>query len=136
MFTGNSLPLDSTCGGRPGDRSRSLTPGAAANMAAVLQEHGFAAQVARTTDEAAHIADELPPDVIVYETDPSDAGGPALARHIREHGGRKRPFLVALGGPDGSDADLHLSRPIEPAVLVGVVKRFRRALAGGPAACV
>src|SRR5438067_2882804 len=36
MLTGTSLPLDSTCGGLPGERIRSLTPGAALSMAAIM----------------------------------------------------------------------------------------------------
>jgi hypothetical protein len=89
----------------------------AANLAAVFREHGFAARVADARTDVADAA----PDVLVFDAALSPSGSWT---------GSKRPFLIALGATAGAiEPDLRLDAAVEPAVLLGVVKRFRRALA-------
>lgn len=109
----------------------------AAAVATHFREHGFTAGVAVDADEALGLVAASPPDVILYDCDSADDGSDPFIHQVRDQAGLKRPFLVALGDPTRCDAaaDLCLMRPIEPAVLIGVVKRFRRALAADPLAC-
>jgi CheY-like chemotaxis protein len=61
-----------------------------------------------------------------------------LARRLRGRAAGKRPLLVAVSGcasPDDhrksaqAGIDLHLDKPVDPGVLVGVLRRFERVLA-------
>jgi hypothetical protein len=57
---------------------------------------------------------------------------------MREQAGEKRTFLVAVSGCGSDDdrrrsnlagIDLHLLKPVAPAVLVGILERFQRVIA-------
>jgi CheY-like chemotaxis protein len=65
-----------------------------------------------------------------------------LARRLRESAVIKRPLLVAVTAAatdadrkksDEAGVDLHLVKPVDPAALVGLVRRFGRVVAPGTA---
>src|SRR5262249_18746503 len=80
------------------------------------------------------------PDVVLLDLRMPGLNGCEVAKRIRARcaGSGKQPLLVAVTGC-GTDADrirtsesgfdLHMVKPVDPAVLVGVMERFRRLLA-------
>lgn len=112
----------------------------AESVAELLSLQGHVVRVAFEGEAALASVAADPPDVVLLDIRMPGADGWAVARAIR---GRcacsgKRPFLVAVTGC-GLDADrrhsaeagfdLHLVKPVDPAVLVGLLERFRRLLA-------
>src|SRR5688572_23124220 len=83
-----------------------------------------------------------PPDVVVIEPR-TPGGGWELARRLGVKVAGKRPLLVVLTtdttpaarrAADAAGIDLYLVKPADPAVLVGVLRRFERVIAGVAAA--
>ena len=102
-------------------------------VAEILSIHGFRVLTAAGGLEALRLAAGYPPDVVLSDLAMPRGDGYELARRLREAGG-KPPVLVAVTGRAterdrrrATDAgfDLHLAKPVDPAVLVGVVKRIR-----------
>jgi CheY-like chemotaxis protein len=65
-----------------------------------------------------------------------------LARKLRDQAAGKRPFLIAMTGCATEEnrrrsreagIDLHLLKPTDPALVVGVLERFARLVAPDPA---
>jgi CheY-like chemotaxis protein len=116
------------------------SPDAANSLAELLSLHGHAVAVALGGEEALERLAEQVPDVVLLDIRMPGMDGYAAAERIRERcaGGRKRPLLVAVTGC-GSEADrarstragfdLHMVKPVDPAVLVGMMERFRQLLA-------
>lgn len=130
------------------DRGYSLTvlvvddsPDTADSFAELLRLHGHAVRVA--FDGAAALTSVVAdtPDVVFLDILMSPGpDGCEVARRIRAYcaGRNKQPLLIAVTGC-GTDADrfrsagagfdLHLVKPVDPALLTGIMERFRRLLA-------
>jgi CheY-like chemotaxis protein len=115
---------------------------AADSTATVLTLCGYTARSAYSGEEAVRAADADPPDVVLFDIHMPGMDGWELARRLKAAGGRKRPLLVAVtaaGTPadhrksDEAGIDLHLVKPVDPAALVGLVRRFDRVVAPGVA---
>jgi DNA-binding response OmpR family regulator len=108
---------------------------AAVRLAVVLGYHGFHARAVCTSADALRACAESPPDAVVLDLRMPGLDGWELARRLgaREVPRGMRPLLIGVSGC-GSEAarrksveagiDLHLLKPVDPAVLVGVPKRF------------
>jgi CheY-like chemotaxis protein len=112
------------------------------STATLLQMYGCRVVVAQTGHDALEFAANDPPDVAILDIRLPDLDGWEVARWLREQakGTGKAALLIAVTGC-GSDVDrqrstevgihLHLVKPVEPAVLIGVLRRFARVLASG-----
>jgi CheY-like chemotaxis protein len=112
----------------------------ATSMAELLGLFGHVVQVAFDGEEALRVAAETPPDVVLLDLLMPRLDGCTVANQIRARceGAGKRPLLIAVTGC-GTDADrsrtteagfdLHLVKPVDPGVIVGVLERFRRLVA-------
>jgi CheY-like chemotaxis protein len=110
------------------------------SMAELLGLYGHVVRVAFDGEEALRVAAETLPDVVLLDLLMPRMDGYGVAKQIRERGEGvgKRPLLVAVTGYS-SDADrlrtaeagfdLHLVKPVDPGVIVGVLERFRRLIA-------
>jgi CheY-like chemotaxis protein len=102
----------------------------------MLTRHGFAAcGVAGAGAIAAAATNQ--PDAVVLDPVMRDADGSDVTRTLREKVAGRRPFMIGLAADADSEAllratpagfDLYLTKPAIPAVLVGVLNRFRRLL--------
>jgi len=113
------------------------------STAKILELAGFAARVAGSGEEAVRSVAVEPPDAVLFELRLPDMCGWELARRIEGSVGPRdlQPLLVAVTGV-GRDADrraseaegidLHLVKPVEPAVLVGLLRRFERVVCPSP----
>jgi two-component system OmpR family response regulator len=112
----------------------------AASVVEVLSMSGFSrVSVAHTGGAALELAADNPPDVVLLDIGLPDLNGWEVARWLREQGRAtgKRALVIAVTGygsaadqsrSEEAGVDLHLVKPVEPAVLVGVLKRFARVL--------
>src|SRR5687768_4702300 len=107
------------------------SPDITASLAVLLTLEGFAARAALSGGEALAAAAN-PPDVVVIEPR-TPGGGWELARRLGVKVAGKRPLLVVLTtdttpaarrAADAAGIDLYLVKPADPAVLVGVLRRF------------
>ncbi len=110
------------------------------STATLLGWAGHRVRVARNGPAALAAATERPPDVVILDVDLPGASGLAVAAALRRRVGGRRPLLVAVSGYGRDEdrrrsaeagIDLHLVKPVPPAVLVGVLRRFRVATAAG-----
>jgi CheY-like chemotaxis protein len=108
-------------------------------LAELLRLHGHAVAVACDGSGALRAVDVGVPDVIFLDLRMPGMDGFEVAERIRARcAGGKQPFLIAVTGC-GTEADrlrsaqagfdLHLVKPADPAVIVGMMERFRRLLA-------
>jgi DNA-binding response OmpR family regulator len=112
------------------------------SLAQVLTMHGFPARSVATCAATLTAVAADPPDVVILHLLLIPVDGWEAARRAwagRDPDGR-RPVLVAVteGGSDEDrrraaevGVDLVLIAPVEPAVVVGVLRRFARALSPG-----
>jgi CheY-like chemotaxis protein len=115
------------------------SPDTTETTAAVLSIAGFAVRVAGGGEEALAMAAADPPDVVLTDIRMPQIDGCALARRLSERDGNP-PLLVAVTGC-ASAADrqrtsaagfhLHLVKPVDPPVLIGLLDRFRITLTSG-----
>jgi len=111
------------------------------SLADLLALHGYAARAATCGADALALAAADPPDVLVLDIRMPGMDGWELARRFA--GARKPPLVVAVSGC-GTDADrqrsgeagvhLHLVKPVEPAVVLGILRRFAEVVS--PPICV
>jgi CheY-like chemotaxis protein len=106
----------------------------------LLALQGHAVRVALSGQDALRCVDEERPDVVLLDIRMPGLNGYDVARLIRERcaGQGKQLIIVAVTGC-GSEADrvhaaesgfdLHLVKPVDPALLIGLLDRFRRLLA-------
>jgi len=106
----------------------------------LLTLQGHVVRLALSGEDALRCVDELVPDVVLLDIRLPGMDGHEIARLIRERCATrgKQPFIVAVTGC-GNEADrqqsaeagfdLHLVKPVDPALLVGVLERYRRFLA-------
>jgi CheY-like chemotaxis protein len=112
-------------------------------LAAILSVCGVSHVAIATTGQAAleQAADD-PPDVVLLDLGLPDLTGWEVARCLREQVGalERRALVVAVTGYASEDArrrsaeagvDLHLVKPVEPALLIGLLRRFARVLTPG-----
>jgi two-component system, OmpR family, response regulator len=107
----------------------------AESLAELLTLRGHAVEVALDGTAALERVAARPPDVVLLDIRMPGLDGCAVARLIRLQCAGKRPFLVAITGC-GSDADrircgeagfdLHLVKPVDPPLLLGVLEGFRQ----------
>jgi CheY-like chemotaxis protein len=112
----------------------------AESLAELLGLQGHRVSVAFDGASALRCAADQPPDVVLLDLRMPGLDGCQVAKAIREQcvGRGKRPFLVAVTGC-GTDEDrtrsreagfdLHLVKPVDPAMLTGLMERYRRLLA-------
>jgi CheY-like chemotaxis protein len=112
-------------------------PDAAESTATLASLAGFDACFATSGEDALGHAEENPPHVVLLDVMMPGMDGYELARLLRNRAGGKQPLLVAVTGCASpgfkwgsaeAGIDLHLNKPVEPAVLVGVLQRFARLL--------
>ena len=115
-------------------------PDTGESLAELLGLSGYAVAVTRCGEDAVRCAGGA--DVIFLDLRLPGIDGCEVARRIRSMESPKRPFLVAVTGRAKDEdfrrsreagIDLHLVKPVEPAVLLGLLARIV-AGAGGPAA--
>lgn len=113
-------------------------PDASDSTATLIRLAGFEARTATSGEEALRVADECAPDVVLLDLMMPGMDGYELAARLRDRVAWRRPLLVAVSGCVTTDDhrrsasagfDLHLDKPVEPAVLIGVLKRFARLMA-------
>jgi CheY-like chemotaxis protein len=92
-------------------------------------------------EAALRLAEIDPPDVVLLDLSMPGINGWELAHGLLDMKVGKCPLSVAVSGYADEEArrrsadagiDLHLVKPVHPAVLVGVLKRFARANGPGP----
>ena len=113
-------------------------PDAADATAELLALHGHRVRTALCGEDALAAAAADTPDVVLLDIGLPGLDGWAVAERLRSQLRQKQPVVVAVTGW-GAEADrvrsadagvdLHLVKPVEPALLVGLLRRFRRALA-------
>jgi CheY-like chemotaxis protein len=118
---------------------------AADSAAAVLSMCGFETRTAYSGEAAVAAAADRLPDVVLFDIFMPGMDGWELARRLRAASPVRRPLLVAVTAA-GADADrkksddvgvdLHLVKPVDPAALVGLVRRFERVIAPGATSVV
>jgi two-component system, OmpR family, response regulator len=106
----------------------------------LLALHGFDARVATTGRDAIRLARAEPPDAILLDLSMPIVDGFEVARQICEAcdvAHARRPLLVAVTGHGSDDDrartkaagfDLHLTKPVAPALLVAVLRQHEQRL--------
>jgi two-component system, OmpR family, response regulator len=106
----------------------------------VLALHGFDVRVATAGRDAVRLARAEPPDVVLLDLSMPVMDGFEVARQICEVcdiACARHPLLVAVTGHGSDDDrartkaagfDLHLTKPVVPAVLVAVLREHERRL--------
>jgi CheY-like chemotaxis protein len=104
----------------------------------LLELCGYTARAARGGEEALREVAENPPDVVLLDLGLPGMDGWELARRLREQADEGCPVLIAVSGYGdpasrrrSADAgiELHLVKPVDPAVLLGALGRYGRVLA-------
>jgi CheY-like chemotaxis protein len=110
-------------------------PDVAASLALLLSIEGFAARATRSVAEARAAAAAEPPDVVILEPR-TPGGGWELVRWLSETVSGKRLLIVAVTSdatpPARSAAaaagiHAHYVKPVDPAVLIAVIRQFELA---------
>ncbi|MCE9563867.1 MAG: response regulator [Planctomycetes bacterium] len=110
----------------------------AQSLAELLRLIGHETRVARSGEDALTQIDSQLPDVILLDIGLPGMNGWEVARQIRDRAKRRQPVVVAVTGfgleadkwrSADAGADLHLVKPVAPAVLVQLLERVREHLA-------
>jgi CheY-like chemotaxis protein len=111
----------------------------AASLAELLRLYGHEIVVAGDGAEAIHQAEMNPPDVVLLDIGLPGMDGWEVARRLQQLPAARKPLLVAMTGY-GQEADrehsrqagihLHLLKPLDPAELERLLRRFQIILAG------
>jgi CheY-like chemotaxis protein len=110
------------------------------SLAELLSLYGHRVCVAFDGEQALQRVGVEVPDVVLLDIRMPGLDGCEVAKLIRARGtsAGKQPLLIAITGCGTDDDrfrtsaagfDLHMVKPVDPAVLVGVMERFRRLLA-------
>ena len=107
----------------------------AESTALLLRLHGHEVEVAPDGPTALRIAADNPPDVALIDIGlPGGMNGWEVARRLQEPAAGKMPLLIAVTGYGQEEdrrksweagIDMHLLKPADPALLTGLLKRFR-----------
>lgn len=110
-------------------------PDTAHSLCQVFCLCGHLARAAVSGEEALRLASAEPPDAVVLDLWMPEMDGWELCRRLTS--AAKPPLVIAITGSQ-SDEDkrrsaaagvhLHLVKPVEPAVVLGVLERFARAV--------
>jgi PAS domain S-box-containing protein len=103
-------------------------------MAAILRQHGAVVTVAGDVPEALRVFDGAPPDVVLSDISLPGRSGLDLARDLRARPAMDATLVAVSGfaGPEQIDRaltagfDVHLSKPVDPAELVAVIRDAAR----------
>jgi CheY-like chemotaxis protein len=107
------------------------------SMAMMLQLYAYDVKVVRDGALALQVVLEDLPDVVLLDIGLPKLNGWQLAKAIRCHNVRKRPFLIAISGygmqadqvrSREAGIDLHLVKPVEPEMLEQILRKFQRVL--------
>jgi CheY-like chemotaxis protein len=107
------------------------------SMTLLLRCLGHGVQTAPDGPAALMMVQEHPPDVVLLDISMPEMNGYDLARRLRAVAHPMRPLLVAVTGyasqgdrvlSEEAGIDLHLAKPVPPAVLSHVLARFLRVL--------
>src|SRR5262249_39822359 len=118
-------------------------PDTARSTADLLALAGHAARVALGGEEALRAAAAAPPDVVLLDLLMPGLDGCGLAARLAAGSAGKPPLVVAVTGCDTAadrtraaacGVHLYLVKPVDPAILVGMMRRFREALPPVPPA--
>lgn len=113
-------------------------PDTAESTAHLLALFGYAARFALCGEAALRSAAAAPPDVVLLDLRMPDMDGFEVAHRLAARGAGKPPLVVAVTGCEAAaDRDrvtaagfhMYLTKPVEPAFLVGLLRRIRRAIA-------
>ena len=105
----------------------------------MLGREGHEIQVALNGPAAVEAIQVAPPDVVLLDIGLPGMSGWDVARWVTEQPAEKRPLLVALTGygreedrqrSEEAGIDLHLVKPVDPADLLRLLKRFYRVVGG------
>lgn len=112
---------------------------AAHTLADLLRLYGHVVRVELDGARAVLSAERDVPDVVFLDIRMPGLDGFQVAEQLRNRcGGGKQPLVIAVTGADseadrlrsaGAGFDLHLVKPVDPGILVGMMERFRRLLA-------
>jgi CheY-like chemotaxis protein len=107
------------------------------SMASLLRLYGYQVQIARDGLAACTCAATCLPDVVLLDIALPGCDGYEVARRIRVlSDGKPRPFLVAISRyakdtdrirSGAAGIDLHFAKPMDPEVLLGLLRRFAAA---------
>src|SRR5262249_20678016 len=108
------------------------------STAKLVRAAGFDVTTAATGEEAVRAAERAAPDVVLLDLSLSEENdGYEVAQRLRDRAGAKRPLTVAVTGrgrPEDrrrsveAGIDLHLVKPADPEMLLGLLGRMRRVL--------
>jgi CheY-like chemotaxis protein len=116
---------------------------AAQSYAALLELSGHRVRVAVDGLTALRLVAESVPDVALIDIGLPGIDGCEVARRIRGQSRGHRPLLVAITGYGMDDErhraiaagiDLHLLKPVDPALLLHLLRRFERVVNAVPPA--
>jgi two-component system CheB/CheR fusion protein len=106
----------------------------ASSSAMVLRLYGHAAEVVPDGPSALQAVLASPPDVVFLDLALPKMAGWQVAQQIRKLTIAKRPLLIALSGygtesdrrrSEEAGIDLHFVKPVDPAELEHLLKRFQ-----------
>jgi CheY-like chemotaxis protein len=107
----------------------------AATLSMLLRLYGHEVVVAADGPSAVQAVQANPPDVVLLDLALPKMDGWQVAQQIRQNQDGKRPLIIVVSGY-GTDADklrsqeagidLHLIKPVDPAELEDLLKRFRQ----------
>jgi DNA-binding response OmpR family regulator len=101
----------------------------------LLQQHGLDVQTAPDGPSALAVAQSFQPEVVLLDLGLPRMSGYEVARRLKAKATGKSPFLIAVTGYGREEdrqksakagIDLYLVKPADPAMLTGLLKRFRR----------
>jgi CheY-like chemotaxis protein len=105
---------------------------ATGDTSAALAGRGFEARVVGSAGEALRSAAVDPPDVILMDFTRPGMDGPGLARALRDQTWVEQPLLIAVtarpipgASRESAGVDLYLAEPVDSALLIDVLNRFR-----------
>jgi CheY-like chemotaxis protein/two-component sensor histidine kinase len=109
---------------------------AADGLAMLLRAHGLDVHVAYRGADALAIACSTRPEIVLLDLGLPDMSGEDVARQLRQSGSAPVPRLVAITGwgqesdrvrTSEAGFDVHLVKPVDPAVLLGIIGEPQRA---------
>ncbi|MBY0525680.1 MAG: response regulator [Gemmataceae bacterium] len=112
---------------------------AAESLAAIFRAEGHQVVIAADGPTGIELARMTAPDAVLLDIGLPGMDGYEVARSIYEQSVLRRPILVAVTGRGSVDdhqrstaagIDLHLTKPVDPAILVGLLNRFKSIVLG------